>query len=143
MICTHNNKHTYTVRTHKKTEGFTLPHATAVIVDKFSFFFHVLVEDWFYPISTFYRIKIGQEFMKLWQVREIKLYYVVCVSSSPCRSSSLSYNVVEDSFFPAINNFFHRRHEHNIRTQHNAHTHTHTLVCACVCVCVVCVGVCV
>ena len=63
--------------------------------------------------------------MKLWQVREIKLYYVVCVSSSPCRSSSLSYNVVEDSFFPAINNFFHRRHEHNIRTQHNAHTHTH------------------
>ena len=94
MICTHNNKHTYTVRTHKKTEGFTLPHATAVIVDKFSFFFHVLVEDWSYTISTFYRIEIGQKLGLPGQCRkkvEIKSCCVACCKIGCWNSSLLTW----------------------------------------------------
>ena len=58
---TSRNKYTYTVHTHKKTAGFTSPHAPAVMVEKYSFFFYVLVEASSYAISTFYRIKIGQK----------------------------------------------------------------------------------
>ena len=53
--------HKYTVTTHKKTGCFTSPHAPAVIVEQFSFFFHRLVGANCYAIPTFYRIKIGQK----------------------------------------------------------------------------------
>ena len=53
------NKQKYTGITHKKTGCFTSPHAPAVIVEQFSFFFHRLVEASSYAITTFYKIKIG------------------------------------------------------------------------------------
>ena len=58
---TNTNTHKYTVRKHAKSECFSLPRATAVNVEKFSSFFHLLVGARSYAISTSYRIEIGQK----------------------------------------------------------------------------------
>ena len=67
-VCAFYNKHKYTVRTHKKSEGFTLTHATAVNVDELACFFHVSVGEWSYTNSCFYRIRICLELESLEQV---------------------------------------------------------------------------
>ena len=63
------NTNTQYVHT-QKSEGFRLPHATAVNVDELSFFFHVSVGEWSYTISWFYKIKICLELEKLEQVTQ-------------------------------------------------------------------------